>query len=170
MYSMVSDVHRNDEINQLISDYKQNMKAFYITIEKFVQDNESLKYYFTKVISSRSKITSLDQIKADKMIQRKYSSEIKKFIGFYNEIICEENSFLYNGADVETSINILYSTDEKLNNKLQEIYRTYELEFEEKSDQSIEINNYIISFPKENTSEKNRFDFSNLSFRNEIQY
>ncbi|HGQ1567661.1 TPA: hypothetical protein ACLYK9_001829 [Streptococcus pneumoniae] len=71
------------------------MKAFYITIEKFIRDDESLKCYFIKVISSCSKVTSLDQIEADKTIQRKYSSELKKFIGFYNEIICEENSFLH---------------------------------------------------------------------------
>ncbi|ELU70502.1 hypothetical protein PNI0008_01980, partial [Streptococcus pneumoniae PNI0008] len=92
---MVSNLHQSDKINQLISDYKQNMKAFYITIEKFIRDDESLKCYFIKVISSRSKVTSLDQIEADKTIQRKYSSELKKFIGFYNEIICEENSFLH---------------------------------------------------------------------------
>ncbi|CIW03333.1 Uncharacterised protein [Streptococcus pneumoniae] len=40
---MVSNLHQNDKINQLISDYKQNMKAFYITIEKFIRNDESLK-------------------------------------------------------------------------------------------------------------------------------
>ncbi|EHE05109.1 hypothetical protein SPAR41_0698 [Streptococcus pneumoniae GA16833] len=79
---MVSNLHQNDKINQLISDYKQNMKAFYITIEKFIRDDESLKCYFTKVISSRSKVTSLDQIEADKTIQRKYSSELKNLLDF----------------------------------------------------------------------------------------
>ncbi|WP_256903495.1 hypothetical protein, partial [Streptococcus pneumoniae] len=82
LYIMVSNLHQNDKINQLISDYKQNMKAFYITIEKFIRNDESLKCYFIKVISSRSKVTSLDQIEADKTIQRKYSSELKNLLDF----------------------------------------------------------------------------------------
>ena len=121
------------------------------------------------IISNRSRVTSIDKIKADKTIQKNYSGELKKYIQFYNNVICEENEFLYDDTDVETSINILYSTDEKLNNKLQEIYNKYELGFqqklEQKLEQKFEINNYTISFPKEKSNEENRINFSNLSLR-----
>lgn len=157
---------RDNEVSELISDYKKNMEIFRRTIEKYIQNDNSLKHYFTNVISNRSKVTSMDKIKADKTIQKNYSSELKKFIKFYNEVICEENDFLYDDTDVETSINILYSTDEKLNNKLQEIYDNYELGFKQKFEQKFEINKRTIFLPKENSNEENRINFSNLSLRN----
>lgn len=160
---------RDNEVSELISDYKKNMNSFCHTIEKYIQNDNSLKHYFTNVISNRSRVTSIDKIKADKTIQKNYSGELKKYIQFYNNVICEENEFLYDDTDVETSINILYSTDEKLNNKLQEIYNKYELGFkqklEQKLEQKFEINNYTISFPKEKSNEENRINFSNLSLR-----
>lgn len=156
---------RDNEVSKLISDYKKNMDIFRHTIEKYIQDDNSLKHYFKNVILNRSRVTSMDKIKADKTLQKNYSCELKKYIQFYNEVICEENDFLYDDTDVETSINIFYSTDEKLNNKLQEIYNDYELGFKQKLEQKFEIDNYTISFPKEKSNEENRINFSNLSFR-----
>ena len=155
----------DNEVSESISDYKKNMDIFRHTIEKYIQNDDSLKHYFKNVILNRSRVTSMDKIKADKTIQKKYSGELKKYIQFYNVVICEESDFLYDDTDVETSINIFYSTDEKLNNKLQEIYDDYELGFKQKLEQKLEINNYTISFPKEKSNEENRINFSNLSLR-----
>ena len=101
----------DNEVSESISDYKKNMDIFRHTIEKYIQNDDSLKHYFKNVILNRSRVTSMDKIKADKTIQKKYSGELKKYIQFYNEVICEENDFLYDDTDVETSINIFYSTD-----------------------------------------------------------
>ena len=37
---------RDNEVSELISDYKKNMNSFCHTIEKYIQNDNSLKHYF----------------------------------------------------------------------------------------------------------------------------
>lgn len=60
----------DNEVSESISDYKKNMDVFRHNIEKYIQNDNSLKHYFTNVILNRSRVTSMDKIKADKTIQK----------------------------------------------------------------------------------------------------
>lgn len=41
---------------------------------------------------------------------------VPRFLSFYTKVLLQELNFLREGSDLETSINILYSTNEKVSN------------------------------------------------------
>ena len=159
---------QDDEVKNLIFDYKKNINKFRSTIKKYIEDDDVLKHYLSNVSQEYLKLTILDKILEDKSLQKRFSVELAKFIQFYNKVICDENKFLNNKNNAENSISILHSNNDKLNNKLQEINYKFESSFTQEPNSVIELKNIAISLPLEGTNENNQFNIFNLSNRREF--
>ena len=85
---------QDDEVKNLIFDYKKNINKFRSTIKKYIEDDDVLKHYLSNVSQEYLKLTILDKILEDKSLQKRFSVELAKFIQFYNKVICDENKFL----------------------------------------------------------------------------
>ncbi|MEZ7536493.1 hypothetical protein [Streptococcus salivarius] len=153
-----------DSVKRSISTYRENFMNFNNELEKRVCHDEELKYFYSNITSENIKVSILDKVASDKVLQKRYSTDLLKYFNFYSNILSEETSFLKDNSNLENSINILHSNNDKLQTKLQEIYTQFEKKFSEKPHQNLEFNNILITLPEGDNNEVNkvdRIDFSN---------
>lgn len=137
-----------NEIRNLISDYKKNVDLFNNKIHNFVQEESSLNDYLSNVENYRSnRHTVLDSIDGDAFFRKKYSEDIKKYLNFYNRVTLKEMESLNNNKHVENSINVLHSNTDKLFNKLQRLKNNYNNDFENRTEEQFTVGNYRITLP-----------------------
>ena len=153
-----------DSVKRSISTYRENFKNFNYELEKRVCHDEELKYFYSNITSENIKVSILDKVASDKLLQKRYSKDLMKFFNFYSNVLSEETNFLKDNSNIENSINILHSNNDKLQTKLQEIYIQFEKKFSKEPPRDLEFNNIVVTLPEGDNNEINkvdRFDFSN---------
>lgn len=85
--------------------YKETLLRFVEELESLVKEDKELYLYFLKVKETLNYTPKID----------------KDYLEFYTKVFSQELNHLSNGCDLETSINILYSTNERVCN-LQDSY------------------------------------------------
>ena len=91
-------------------------------------------------------------------------------LNFYSGVLSKETNFLKHNSDVENSINILHSNNDKLQNKLKDIYIQFETNFSKNDDYNFELDNIVVTLPEGDNNEGNQVDRFNLSNRINIQF
>lgn len=157
---------RVNPVQNMISTYRKNFKRFSSEIERRVDNNAELKHYFSAISSEHIKISVLDTVSSDKVLQKKYAQELMKFFTFYNDTLLEEAAFLQSNSSLENAINILHNSNDKLLSKLQEIHQQFENNYNKEPQSEVEFKNVVISLPKETYHEVDKINRFNLSNRN----
>lgn len=157
---------QRESVKNIISTYRKNFKNFSSELKNRVEDNAEIKHFYHRISSEHMKISIIDKISSDKVLQKNHSDELVKFFKFYSDALSEEISFLKNNSDLENSINILHGNHDKLQIKLQEINNEFEKKYKKNSNHQIKFNNLVISLPEETDHEVNRINRFNLSSRN----
>ena len=168
--TIVYDEKQYESVKRSISTYRENFKNYRSELERRVDDDEELKFFYSNIISESIKVSILDKISSDKLLQKKYSNDLIKFLNFYSGILSKETTFLKHNSDVENSINILHSNNDKLQNKLKDIYIQFETNFSKNDDYKFELDNIVITLPEGDNNEGNQVDRFNLSNRINIQF
>lgn len=168
--TIVYDEKQYESVKRSISTYRENFKNYRSELERRVDDDEELNFFYSNIISESIKVSILDKISSDKLLQKKYSNDLIKFLNFYSGILSKETTFLKHNSDVENSINILHSNNDKLQNKLKDIYIQFETNFSKNDDYKFELDNIVITLPEGDNNEGNQVDRFNLSNRINIQF
>ena len=168
--TIVYDEKQYESVKRSISTYRENFKNYRSELERRVDDDEELNFFYSNIISESIKVSILDKISSDKLLQKKYSNDLIKFLNFYSGILSKETTFLKHNSDVENSINILHSNNDKLQNKLKDIYIQFETNFSNNDDYKFELDNIVITLPEGDNNEGNQVDRFNLSNRINIQF
>lgn len=168
--TIVYDEKQYESVKRSISTYRENFKNYRSELEKRVDDDEELKFFYSNIISESIKVSILDKISSDKLLQKKYSNDLIKFLNFYSGVLSKETTFLTHNSDVENSINILHSNNDKLQNKLKDIYIQFEANFSKNDDYKFELDNIVVTLPEGDNNEGNQVDRFNLSNRINIQF
>ncbi|MFR4103050.1 MAG: hypothetical protein ACLT0S_10555 [Streptococcus sp.] len=158
-----------DSVKRSISTYRDNFKNLSSELEKKVSQDEELKYFYSNISSECIKISLLDTVASDKVLQKRYSDDLKKFFNFYSNVLYDETVFLKNNSNIENIINILHSNNDKLQTRLKDIYMQFEAEFDRQSDRKFDSNDIVITLPEEDKNEVNRVDRFNFSNRISFQ-
>lgn len=85
--------------------YKETLLRFVEELESLVKEDKELYPYFLKVKETLNYTPKID----------------KDYLEFYTKVFSQELNHLSDGCDLETPINILYSTNERVCN-LQDSY------------------------------------------------
>lgn len=85
--------------------YKEVLTKFVNDLESKIKSDEELYSYFLEVKETLNYDPKID----------------KEYLEFYTKVFSQELENLHDGCDLETSINILYSTNERVCN-LQDSY------------------------------------------------
>ena len=85
--------------------YRAVLRKFVTELESKVKEDEDLYPYFLRVKETLNYTPKID----------------KEYLDFYTKVFSQELGHLSDGCDLETSINILYSTNERICN-LQDSY------------------------------------------------
>lgn len=80
--------------------YREALLAFSNELKERTRSDEELHFFYKQV---------------EKTLNFEPKSE-SSVLAFYTRVLLEELNFLREGSDLETSINILYSTNEKVSN------------------------------------------------------
>lgn len=80
--------------------YREALLAFSNELKEITKSDEELHFFYQQVEKSLN-------------FEPKSESSV---LTFYTRVLLEELNFLREGSDLETSINILYSTNEKVSN------------------------------------------------------
>lgn len=80
--------------------YREALLAFSNELKERTRSDEELHFFYQQV---------------EKTLNFEPKSE-SSVLSFYTRVLLEELNFLREGSDLETSINILYSTNEKVSN------------------------------------------------------
>lgn len=80
--------------------YREALLAFSNELKERTRSDEELHFFYQQV---------------EKTLNFEPKSE-SSVLEFYTRVLLEELNFLREGSDLETSINILYSTNEKVSN------------------------------------------------------
>lgn len=168
--TIVYDEQQYESVKRSISTYRENFKNYRSELERRVDDDEELKFFYSNIISESIKVSILDKISSDKLLQKKYSNDLIKFLNFYSGVLSKETNFLKHNSDVENSINILHSNNDKLQNKLKDIYIQFETNFSKNDDYNFELDNIVVTLPEGDNNEGNQVDRFNLSNRISIQF
>lgn len=168
--TIVYDEQQYESVKRSISTYRENFKNYRSELERRVDGDEELKFFYSNIISESIKVSILDKISSDKLLQKKYSNDLIKFLNFYSGVLSKETNFLKYNSDVENSINILHSNNDKLQNKLKDIYIQFETNFSKNDDYNFELDNIVVTLPEGDNNEGNQVDRFNLSNRINIQF
>ena len=168
--TIVYDEKQYESVKRSISTYRENFKNYRSELERRVDDDEELKFFYSNIISESIKVSILDKISSDKLLQKKYSNDLMKFLNFYSGVLSKETTFLKHNSDVENSINILHSNNDKLQNKLKDIYIQFETNFSKNDDHKFELDDIVVTLPAGDNNEGNQVERFNLSNRISIQF
>lgn len=168
--TIVYDEKQYESVKRSISTYRENFKNYRSELERRIDDDEELKFFYSNIISESIKVSILDKISSDKLLQKKYSNDLIKFLNFYGGVLSKETTFLGRNSDVENSINILHSNNDNLQNKLKDIYIQFETNFSKNDDHKFELDNIVVTLPEGDNNEDSQVDRFNLSNRISIQF
>ena len=80
--------------------YKEALEAFSIELKERTKHNEEMHFFYLQVEKTLNFNPKVEE----------------KVLDFYTKVLKDELEYLKNGSDLENSINILYSTNEKVCN------------------------------------------------------
>ena len=83
--TIVYDEKQYESVKRSISTYRENFKNYRSELERRVDDDEELKFFYSNIISESIKVSILDKISSDKLLQKKYSNDLMKFLNFYSD-------------------------------------------------------------------------------------
>ncbi len=171
-YSTIITQHFNEnEVKNLISQYKQNIENLSNKIKYYVKDNNDLNDYLDIVNYYYSKryATILDRVNYDLSFQKQYEKELKKYLNFYNKVTINELDLIYSPNHSINSINILHSNNDKLFTKLSEFKNEYDNKFKDDDfNDKLYLNNFTITIPKDKKNETSRSNKFNFTHNNKL--
>ena len=74
--TIVYDEKQYESVKRSISTYRENFKNYRSELERRVDDDEELKFFYSNIISESIKVSILDKISSDKLLQKKYSNDL----------------------------------------------------------------------------------------------
>ena len=74
--TIVYDEKQYESVKRSISTYRENFKNYRSELERRVDDDEELNFFYSNIISESIKVSILDKISSDKLLQKKYSNDL----------------------------------------------------------------------------------------------
>ncbi len=68
--TIVYDEKQYESVKRSISTYRENFKNYRSELERRVDDDEELKFFYSNIISESIKVSILDKISSDKVLQK----------------------------------------------------------------------------------------------------